>query len=204
MSDERKFRLQNRTHTIEQKITEVKESKTQERFESKSQESVITDTNQHTGNTSDNHLISDRPSQINQMSNPPSFMSSSSNSLTRGMLIPPVSVTESKSGTLSSLTQDMSLGLQRQPSSDGPSFGVMLGDDDDYEEEYSDDSDDSDDSNTDDDLPMMMPGGMPVNFMTMDDDSDDDLPRMVPGLVRQNGYYRAETSLDYVEEQRAA
>merc|ERR1719469_1749114 len=35
-----------------------------------------------------------------------------------------------------------------------------------------------------------------------DDDDDDAMPAFTPGLIRQNGYYRSETSHDFMAEQR--
>jgi len=89
--------------------------------------------------------------------------------------------------------------------SDGPVFDIGLDNDWDRED---DETDEESDDDTDEDLPGIIPGGMPVGGFSPagdDDDSDsDDLPLMVPGLIRQNGYYRAETSSDYMTTQRAA
>lgn len=100
---------------------------------------------------------------------------------------------------------DLTFSLLNQPDV-MPTFNISLADN---EWDREDDDDDESDDESDDDLPDVMPGGMPLGgFMAMgdddDDDDSDDLPIMVPGLVRQNGYYRSETSSDYMAEQRAA
>jgi len=145
----------------------------------------------------------------------------SSNQITSGARISEISISQSpdapgfssgitseskaRESRTSSTVEDLALSLlHRQPSSDAPRFDSMLGDNEWNRDD--DDDDDSDDDSDDDDLPQMVPGGMPIGgFLAMgDDDSDDELPVMTPGLVRQNGYYRAETSHDFMAQRSAA
>merc|ERR1719469_162876 len=101
-----------------------------------------------------------------------------------------------------------SMTLQRQASAgEQLTFDINLDEWDREQDDDDDDDEDNDESDSDSDLPPVMGGGGGMAFGGFGDDDDDDddaMPAFTPGLIRQNGYYRSETSHDFMAEQRAA